>query len=344
MQYGSLAGWPYRVASGLRDAGYQSFNVIQEDSDIEELNRKLPYDRALARSGDSKATKFAKRCAFFHEVLKTCSLVHYHGSVILRSHSHHVLEGRLLARKKVPMLMSFGGGDARIVSEARAKNPYFYRQPDERRDDSIRAYLRSISKYIRNVATDYEMMSYATPYFEKCYLFRQPVDLNAIRFNEPNLDRPPVILHVPTESWVKGTTTVISVIEALRAEGLQFEFRLLRDLTQPQFYAQLADCDIYIDELLCGSHGVTAVEAMAAGKPTLTYIRPDLTPRFPAELPLVNVNPDTLHTALAELISEPALRASLSRRSREYVERYHDVPVVVAELIKTYLDIGLDRV
>lgn len=344
LQYGSLAGWPYQVAEGLRAAGYNSLNVIQENSDVEDLDRQLPHHRALAHKSDGKVSKFIKRARFLGEVAEQCSLVHYHGGVILRSHWHHLIEGKLLAKKQIPMIMSFGGGDARIVSEARAKNPYFFRQPDEQRDERIRAYLKSISRYIRHVATDYEMMTYVEPYFEKCHLFRQPVNLQTIQFNEPRLDRPPVILHTPTESWVKGTEYVIAAVEKLKAEGYKFEFRLKRQLTQTQMYEEMKACDVYIDELLCGSHGVTAVETMAAGKPTMTYIRPDLVSKYPAEMPLVNTNPDTLYDKLKELICEPTLRADLSYRSRQYVEKYHDVDVVVGDLIDIYKDIGFQSI
>lgn len=340
LQYGSLAGWPYRVAEGLCRAGYNSVNVIQENSDVEDLDRQLPHHRVLANKGDGKVTKFAKRLMFLREVSQQSSLVHYHGSVILRSHSHHLFEGPLLAKMNIPMVMSFGGGDARIVSEARSKNPYFFRDLDEGRDAKIRSYLKSISRYIRHVATDPEMMVYAKPYFDKCYLFRQPVDLNAIQFNIPVLDRPPIVLHTPTESWVKGTNHIIAAVEKLKTEGYKFDFRLKRQLTQPQMYAEIATCDIYIDELLCGSHGVTAVETMAAGKPTITYIRPDLVSSFPEEMPLVNANPDTIYEKLKELICEPNLRAALSYQGREYAKKYHDADVVARDLIEIYKDIG----
>jgi glycosyltransferase involved in cell wall biosynthesis len=342
LQYGSLAGWPYRVADGLRSAGYNSLNVIQENSDVEDLDRQLPHDRALAHRSDSKVTKFIKRLRFLGEVAQQCSLVHYHGGVILRSHWHHLIEGKLLAKKQIPMIMSFGGSDARIVSEARAKNPYFFRQPDEQRDDRIRAYLKSISRYVRYVATDCEMISYVESYFDQCFIFRQPIDLQAITFNVPQLDRPPVILHTPTNTSVKGTQYILAAVEKLQTDGYNFEFKLKRQLTQRQTHEEIAKCDIYVDELLCGSYGVTAVEAMAAGKPTLSYIRPDLVSKYPNEMPLVDANPDTLYGKLKELICDTALRAELSYRGRKYVEKYHGVDNVVGDLVDIYKKIGLD--
>jgi glycosyltransferase involved in cell wall biosynthesis len=115
----------------------------------------------------------------------------------------------------------------------------------------------------------------------------------------------------------------------------------MRRLTQDEFYRELAACDVYVDELRCGSYGVSAVEAMAAGKPTVTYIRPDLIEQYPADLPIANANPDTIASVLRRLISEPEWRCALSSRSRRYVERHHDSLVVARDMRDIYLQVGL---
>lgn len=340
LQYGSLAGWPYRLAEALTVIGHPSVNVIPEEVDVHDLNRKLPYHQAISQPSSSRFFKFAQRAGFLSTVPKNYSLVHYHGSHLLRGSAHHLLEGRFLAACDVPMMVSFGGGDARIVEMARAKNPHFFRQNDPRRDESIRRYLKSISRYIRYAATDCEMEEYVSPYFEKVFTFRQPVDIAKFNFVSPDVNRPPVFLHVPTEPQVKGTEQIFSAFEALRAEGLEFEFRSMRKLTQKDFYQELESCDVYIDELRCGSHGVTAVEAMAAGKPTVTYIRPDLVEKYPADMPLVNANPDTVLDVLRQLICEPTWRATLAVESRRYTEKYHDSQTVAREMLASYRAIG----
>lgn len=339
LQYGSLAGWPARVARGLRDAGVPSLNVIAEEADVDDLNRRLPYDRAIARQSSHKAVKLAQRGAFVLEAARHASLVHYHGGVIWPARLHGGLEGRLFQSRDIPMLMSFGGGDARNIADARANNPYFYLTPDPARDARTHAYLSAISKRIRFAATDYEMLPHVERYFEKCFVFRQPVDTDEIAFNPP-VDRPPVFLHIPTHPWAKGTDHILAAVERLRAEGLSFEFRTKRQLTQAELYREIADCDVYVDELRCGSHGVTAVETMAAGKPTLTYIRPDLVSAYPADMPLVNANPDTVYEQMREMICNPALRRQLSFDSRAYAEKYHDIRVVTQDLLTIYREIG----
>ncbi len=342
LQYGSLAGWPYWLAEALSAIGSPSINVISEESDVFDLDRKLPYHEAICKSSSSRMQKILKRATFLASIPDRFSLVHYHGTHLLRGNSHHLLEGLFLAKRQIPMLISFGGGDARIVEMARARNPYFYRAHDPARDNQIKSYLRSISHFIPFAATDCEMAEYVEPYFEKVFTFRQPVDLSRFCFSIPDVDRQPIFLHVPTEPLVKGTEQIVAAFEQLRSLGLNFEFRIKRQLTQAEFYRELAACDVYVDELRCGSHGVTAVEAMAAGKPTVTYIRPDLLPKYPSDLPLVNANPDTIFVVLRQLICDPTWRADLSVRSRQYVEKYHDSLVVAREILAVYKEIGLN--
>ncbi|NKE68719.1 glycosyltransferase [Ramlibacter sp. RBP-2] len=342
LQYGSLAGWPFLLAEALTRLGYPSENVIPEERDVHDLNRRLPHHAAISRTSSSRSVRMLQRASFLARVPQQYSLVHYHGSHLLRGSMHHVLEGRYLAARSVPMIVSFGGGDARIVEIARARNPYFYRPADPARDESIRRYLRSVARYVPYVATDCEMAEYVTPFFKDVFTFRQPVDLDRLQPIPLNLDRRPVFLHVPTEPLVKGTEQIVAAFKQLRSEGLEFEFRLIRQLTQAEFFRELSACDVYVDELRCGSHGVTAVEAMAAGKATVTYIRPDLIARYPSDLPLVNANPDTVLDVLRRLIMEPQWRAETAAASRAYAEKYHDARIVARDMLDVYRRVGFE--
>lgn len=341
LQYGSLAGWPYKIAKALRDKNVNSQNVVHWYKDVADLNRQLPFDRALCLDSDSLFKKFLAIPKFIHEAAANCSLVHYHSSNIFYRELHWLYEGPKFRRHGIPMLISFGGGDARPLSAANSLNPYFYKENNKVQDLIIKARYKSWSKNIKFCATDPEMTKYAAPYFEKVFSFRQPVDLAKIVSCVPSVNNThPVVLHIPTEPKVKGTEEIIHAVDTLKAAGLEFDFRLKRGLTQEQMYKEITDCDIYIDELKCGSHGVTAVETMAAGKPTVTYIRPDLIEDFPESLPLVNANPDTIEAVLRRLIEDPELRRDVGIASRIYVEKYHDVNVVTDGLINIYKEIS----
>ncbi len=343
LQYGNIAGISYGNALALRKAGVESRNIIpceadRAGTDQKEFDRQLPSDKILYSTSAGKAQRLLRKLGFCQHVVRNCSLVHYHGSTILRRN----LDCALFHYFGIPMIISWAGGDARIVSIARKNNPYFYRMPDEAKDNGIRRRLESLSKYVRYVATDPEMAEYSLPYFEKVFIVHQPIDLSECSCRLPERDaRKPVVLHIPTHREVKGTAYIEAAIERLKSEGLSFEFRfLVPTLTQRQVRQEIGKADIYVDELRCGSYGITAVESMASGNPTLTYIREDLVGKYPADLPLVNVNPDTIYTKLRELILDGDLRREIGLRSREYAEKYHSLEVVGSRLLDIYREIG----
>ena len=235
------------------------------------------------------------------------------------------------------MVLSLGGGDARFTKFSLSKNKFFYRKPSHSRDLMIKLRWLSWKQNIAVCATDPEMLVFAKDYFDNVSIFRQPIDIDNFPYTPlSGANEVPLLLHVPTEPWVKGTDSIVDAISKLEKEGLRFKFTLARNLTQTDFYKLLSTCDVYIDELRCGSHGVTAVEAMAMGKPTITYIRDDLISNYPPDLPLINANPDTIEDALRKIISNHKLRSEIGNASREYVEKYHDAKVVVNHLATIY--------
>lgn len=340
LQYGNLAGWPYKIAQGLRERGINSINAVVLRKDYLDLDRQLPYDKIVLDARKESRIIVGRRLIFLMKALFESSLIHSHGDTLINNR----FEGRILKASGIPMLHSFSGADARIINVARKKNPYFSLFPDDNHDRTIRNKLAFLSQYIRFVATDCEMLEYVEPYFEKVFTFRQPVLLEEFRCQFPDpRSICPIILHIPTNPKMKGTEYIENALERIRAEGHKFEFRMIRQLTQKQVYEEITKCDIYVDELRCGSHGVTAVEAMASGKPTITYIREDLIDKYPADMPLVNANPDTIYTVLKKLILDAELRHEIGKQSRVYVEKYHKVEVIVADLIKIYKEIGYGR-
>jgi glycosyltransferase involved in cell wall biosynthesis len=234
-----------------------------------------------------------------------------------------------------------GGNDFRQIWKARENNPHFFRENNPAWDKRIDKKLRSMAKNIKYCATDPEMLEHAEPYFEKVFLFRQPVDFTYQDFRYPDPEeKKPVILHIPTNPWVKGTNYLLKAIEKLEQEKIPFTFKYIRNLTQKEMANALLEADIYVDELLIGGHGVTAVESLAAGKPTITYIREDLLKKYPEDMPIISANPDTIYKELKRLILEPKQRYQIGVASREYAKKYHDIRVVCNDLLKIYKEIG----
>ena len=91
-----------------------------------------------------------------------------------------------------------------------------------------------------------------------------------------------------------------------------------------------------MDQLLVGTYGMLAIECMAYGKPTICYIRDDLTSKFPDELPILNANTSNIRDKLEKLINDFDLRNKLGRASRKYVEKYHDSNMLAEKALQIY--------
>ena len=83
------------------------------------------------------------------------------------------------------------------------------------------------------------------------------------------------------------------------------------------------------------------MELMALGKPVLVYIRPEDLAFIPqsmqADLPFVEVEPKTILEVLRRIVQMPRSDLhALGRRSRAFVERWHDPRRVAIEMRENY--------
>ncbi|WP_374079936.1 glycosyltransferase family 4 protein [Bdellovibrio bacteriovorus] len=340
-QFGSLAGWPYALAKGLRERGVDSINVISESADkggttnsTGRSNRQLKFDECLNFESHGKLRRLLNHIFLVLRILRNGKVVHYHGGTIL-PYNLDVLIFKIFG---IPTVISWGGGDARIIEKAAAKNPYFFRYEEPAKDRRIRKMLKRLSKFGIVVATDPEMALYMEGYFDVVHAFKAPMDLTELTCIYPNPNnKKPVFLHVPTHPFVKGTIHIAKAFEKLSKEGLEFEPVLLESImTQAEMRKKISECDVYVDELRCGSYGYTALEATGSGKPTLTYITDEVIGKLPQELPFVNTNADNIYENLKWLIQNPRQREEIGIKSRKYVEKYHSADVVVQDMISLY--------
>lgn len=146
----------------------------------------------------------------------------------------------------------------------------------------------------------------------------------------------PLILHSPTAKIAKGSNIIMPLLAELQKE-YDFEYRMLNDLSRQEVLAQMQEADILIDQIILGSYGMATLEAMSFGKPVVCYIMPEVFEAgLSAECPVVNANPDNLKEQLINLITNPALRNETGRKSRAFVEKFHDVELVSKQMLAEY--------
>ncbi|WP_040203295.1 glycosyltransferase family 4 protein [Neobacillus jeddahensis] len=237
------------------------------------------------------------------------------------------------------MIMHHWGNDVRFHEQARIRNPYVY-TGDSPPNEEIHAKLMKLTAYIKEaIVQDYEVYDYVKDYYEKVHVVPIAIDLSHFQPHYPSVKKErPLILHAPTNPDFKGTFYIEATIERLKAE-YDFDYRRIEKMNHEEVIKLYKHADIIIDQVLCGSYGLLSVESMALGKPVLTYIRSDLIASFPAELAIVNTNPDNLYEQAKRLLDHPELRRELGIKGRAYAEKYHSHDIIADQLLAIYADL-----
>jgi glycosyltransferase involved in cell wall biosynthesis len=152
----------------------------------------------------------------------------------------------------------------------------------------------------------------------------------------PSEDRPrPVVLHAPSSRRRKGTEHVIAA-----CEELDVELDIVEGLRHDEAQRHYERADIVVDQLNAGWYGIFALEAMALGKPVLSYLRDEAVEEteraLGVQVPIVRVTNETLRDRIAELAASADERRRIGASSRAYVEHVHDADKGADRLIAIY--------
>jgi glycosyltransferase involved in cell wall biosynthesis len=158
------------------------------------------------------------------------------------------------------------------------------------------------------------------------------IDLAAYRPAPPADRRRPLIVHAPSSRRRKGTEHVVAACADLNAD-----LELVEGLHHDEARKRYERADIVVDQLNAGWYGIFAIEAMALGKPVVTFLHEDAVRRTEKALgvrvPIVSATKETLRERLRPLVDSPEERRRAGAASRAYVERVHDVERVTDRLL-----------
>ena len=142
-------------------------------------------------------------------------------------------------------------------------------------------------------------------------------------------------MHAPSSRTRKGTE---HVVEACR--GLDADLEIVEGLHHDKARERYRAADIVVDQLNAGWHGMFAIEAMALGKPVVSYLREDVVERsaqgYGVRVPIVSATKETLHERLRPLVDSAEERRRIGAESRAYVERVHDIDRIAERLLDLY--------
>jgi glycosyltransferase involved in cell wall biosynthesis len=161
------------------------------------------------------------------------------------------------------------------------------------------------------------------------------VDLAKLQPAPPPRDDRPVFVHAPSSRTRKGTEHFVRACEEL---GVDLE--IVEGLHHDEARRRYERADVVLDQLNAGWYGMLAIEAMALGKPVVTFLYDDATRRteeaFGMRVPIVRADKDNLVEALRPLAESAAERRRIGAEGRAYVERVHDIEWIADRLLALY--------
>jgi len=151
------------------------------------------------------------------------------------------------------------------------------------------------------------------------------LDVNAWGTDAPLLERAqPRVLHIPSKRTppIKGTQFVDPVLRKLDDAG-KIEYVCPESVPHSEMRSLVHDVDIVVDQLLAGSYGVAAIEAMSAGRVTVGRLAPPVLDLMPEAPPIVQATPDELEETIVAIVEDRDHYRRLGREGINFAHIWH---------------------
>ncbi len=133
----------------------------------------------------------------------------------------------------------------------------------------------------------------------------------------------------------KGSDTIIDIVTDLRLRGYPVEMVMIESLPHAEAQQLKASCDIFVDQIADAGgwgYGMSGVESLAMGIPTITRMGPEMQ-AFVPDHPFIHATADTLEQELIRLVDDETYRAVKGREGRTWVTNTHDIRAVADRLV-----------
>lgn len=327
--------WDSYMVQASRVAGYETHFLLRDSPSARDIATMIPGVRLLGEAfgiPNDAIHWAALRDLFWWADIKFCYFdVMYFGQSLPWANA---LVLRLAKLCGIRIIVGAHGGDVTYRARYRSRFDWIGRVQQHYQDWDLIATtpgtLWRIDTYCR--VADLVLPGDATlarliP--RNDILFKYfPIDTKALP-NAGVSDREvPVVVHAPSVRAIKGTDELLAALENLRGKGIAFELRLVEKMPRLEALKVYETADVVVDQLCIGAYGTLSVEAMALGKPTLTYLDQEHLSDPVFNMPLVNAHPENVERVLAVVLQVPELRRRLAAASREAIEKYQSIEVL----------------
>lgn len=297
----NTAGVPWQNVQALRTRGLDARLVVFE------RGRLHPEaDWSLERHG-SFVRRQAQQWRAFARLAPSTDVFHFYFGLTLVPKSLQFPLLRMLRKKSVYHFLG---------SDIRGKTP-------EQLAYAQRAGARIVGSYD------------ALRWVPDAFVIPPGLDLSPYIPAPPSDRARPLVVHAPSHRGKKGTEDVIAI-----CAGLPVDLEIVEGLHHDEARERYRAADIVIDQLNAGWYGLFAIEAMALGKPVVTFLHEEAVRRteksFGVRVPIVSATRETLAARLRPLIDSPEERRRIGAAGRAYVEQVHDIELIADRLLDVY--------
>jgi len=307
----------------------------------------MPVDVALEFSSNRFLFGFQKMWLFF-KILFRYDIWHLNCMEAFFFYPLNLLILKLLGKR---IVLTFRGSDVRThldflpnsISQKSKDWPPYY-QKMQKLNHSFAGFRRKIRMKIfiwfaDKVAMTGPFLASSVSRYDKIIPYARDLDF-ILKLKTITHKNKIIILHAPTVPEVKGSAYIEKTLKKICRKYPQVEFKMPLNLKNEDLLRQMAEADIIIDQLLVGWYGGQAVEAMALGKPVLSYIHePYLNlVDFASVIPIINSSIWTLEKDLEILIENQKLREKLGKEGIAFAKKYHRPEKIADEYLKLYFE------
>ncbi|MBO1511740.1 glycosyltransferase [Metabacillus bambusae] len=267
------------------------------------------------------------------KAIEKFDIFHFHfGTTLISDHS----DLRILKDSGKRVYMQHWGSDVMQNSIAEKISKYVVvKNTDE---DSIKRKLDFLSKYIKHCIVGVGLYEYVKDFYENVHISRAAIDIDSYAPSISTTKKSkPLIVHAPTSPEHKGTKYILKAIENLKIK-YDFDFILVQNMSHEEAKNIYRKADLIVDQILIGAYGLFAVEAMALGKPVITWISEFMKDKYPKELPIISANPENIEKKIEAVLKDKDMREELGFEGRNYVEEYHDMNKIAEVLQNIYIN------
>lgn len=144
------------------------------------------------------------------------------------------------------------------------------------------------------------------------------------------------IVHATNHPGIEGTRHIAAAVDTLKSKGFRINLVVLRGVAHDRVIQELADADLAIGKLKMGYYANAQIESMAAGVPTITWVRPEFMDARLSDSGFIFATPDTLEGVLEHYLSHPEALEEKRALARESILRLHNNDEIVSRYRAVY--------